>query len=493
MKHFAFISPRQISDKLADGNLQQIGVRRAILFLVFLFFFSLILPAQNGPRHALIIGNADYHHINKLTNTVKDARDMAAALSGLGFQVDLRLDVTDRQFAEAVRAYTAKLASDPQSEGFFWFTGHGAQMAGENYMLPVDISAGSAGELREHSFSLNQLLGELEFIRNRVNILVVDACRTDPFPAARRNLRSDGLAAIRDVPGDLVVMFSTAPDNTASDGPPGTNSPFAKAFLKYIASPEPVNMMIPDVVRETMIITEGEQRPFMNGSIITNKYYSLNPVRTGTTPSGTTVAASVPAASVPAVVQAPEEPEEIAEMEETAEPEETAEMVNKTGIALFAGGEFDNAIAAFSRAIALKPDFAEAFYNRGLVWHEKNEPDRAIADFDQAVRFDPLYFAAYFNRGLAYSDGKDYTRALADYNETIRLNPLHSKAHNNRGNIYVIQNDYPRALTDYTTAIRLNPQNSAAYRNRGALYRVQGRQGDADADFAAARRLGWRE
>jgi tetratricopeptide (TPR) repeat protein len=394
---------------------------------------------------------------------------MAAALTGLGFQVDLKLDLTDRQFAEAVLAYTAKLASDPQSEGFFWFTGHGAQMAGENYMLPVDISAESAGDLRERSISLNQLLGSLESARNKVNILVVDACRTDPFPVRTRNFRSGGLAAIRDVPGDLIVMFSTAPDDVASDGPPGTNSPFAEAFLKYLMSPEPVNMMVPDVVRETMIITEGEQRPFMNGSIISDKYYSLNPVRT----EGT---AQAPPQTSPVPV-----------------PEETAETINKTGIALFAGGEFDNAIAAFSRAIALNPDFTEAFYNRGLVYYEKNEPVRAIADFDQTLRLDPLYFAAYFNRGLIFLDEKDYARALADYSETIRLNPRHAKAHNNRGNIYVIQKDYSRALADYTTAIRLNPQSSAAYRNRGALYRIQGRQQDADADFAEARRLGWRE
>ncbi|MDR1949339.1 MAG: tetratricopeptide repeat protein [Spirochaetaceae bacterium] len=345
--------------------------------------------------------------------------------------------------------------------------------------------------MQNNSISLNQLLRECEAARNKVNIVVVDACRTNPFPSATRSFRSAGLAAIRDVPEDLVVMFSTAPNDVASDGPPGKNSPFAEAFLKYIASPEPVNMMAPDVVRETMIITEGEQRPFMNGSIISDKYYSLNP-RAGTESVPAAVPASVPQTAAPP--QNTPAPVETVPTGTGAPTEaETAETVLKTGIALFAGGEFEKAIAAFTRALTMKPDYTEAFYHRGLVHAERDEPIRAIADFTEAIKLDPLYAAVWFNRGLAYSDGKDYTRAMADYNETIRLNPRHAKAHNNRGNLYVVQKDYNRALADFSQAIRLNPMSTAAYRNRGSVYRALGKQGDADADFAEARRLGWRE
>ncbi|MDR1949340.1 MAG: caspase family protein [Spirochaetaceae bacterium] len=103
-------------------------------FLFFLIFLPLVLPAQTRPRNAqnarfaLVVGNAGYRYINPLTNTAKDARDLAAALTGLGYQVDLRLDVTAQDFVRAVIAYTEKLAANPQSEGFFWFTGHGSQV-----------------------------------------------------------------------------------------------------------------------------------------------------------------------------------------------------------------------------------------------------------------------------------------------------------------------------------------------------------------------------
>jgi tetratricopeptide (TPR) repeat protein len=458
------------------------------IFLIFWLLLSpILLRAQT--RYALIIGNADYRYINKLNNTGKDARDVAAALTNLGFQVDLRLDVTKEQFAGAVKAYTAKLAADPQSEGFFWFTGHGAQVQGENYMLSTDISAGSLEELRNNSVSLNQLLRECEAARNRVNILVVDACRTDPFPTTARSFRTTGLAAVKDVPGDLLIMFSTAPDNVASDGPPGKNSPFAQAFLKYVDSPEPVNMMAPDVVRETMIITEGEQRPFMNGSIISDKYYSLNSARPG---GSTAVPAAIPA-EVPAA--APTEATVNVPQAVVPAPEQKPdpETMNKTGIAFFAGGEFDRAISAFTQAITLKPDYAEAYYNRGLVYYEIKAADRALDNFSEAIRLNKSYAAAYFNRGLVYADRGDYVRALADYSETIRLNPAHAKARNNRGNVFAAQKNYDQAIADYTEAIRLNPLNAAAYRNRGSVYRIQGKQKNADADFTEARRLGWRE
>ncbi|MDR0376968.1 MAG: tetratricopeptide repeat protein, partial [Spirochaetaceae bacterium] len=443
--------------------------RTAVFLVCWLFAAAGLAAREDGPRYALIVGNADYRYISRLNNTARDARDMAAALEKLGFQVDLRIDVTAAQFAGAVKAYTAKLAADRRSEGFFWFTGHGAQMRGENYLLATDIRAGSPEDLRDNSVSLNQVLWECEAARNKVNILVVDACRTDPFPAASRTFRGAGLAAVKDVPGDLVIMFSTSPNDVASDGPPGTNSPFARAFLTYINSPEPVNMMAPDVVRETMIITEGEQRPFMNGSIIGDKYYFLNPARVGE---------AGPAAPETAAVST--------DPKTNTPPLDSFETINRNGIAFFAAEQFDDAIAAFTQAITRKPDYAEAYYNRGLVYFEIQAAGQAIADFTTAIRLDGNYAAAYFNRGLAYSGRQEYDRAMADYNETVRLAPSHAKARNNRGNMFVLRKDYDRAMADYNEAIRLNPMSAAAYRNRGGLYRLRGNRKEADADFERA-------
>jgi formylglycine-generating enzyme required for sulfatase activity len=247
------------------------------LALIFLTLFSVSLAAQSsGPRYALVIGNASYSNINKLPNTVNDARDIAAALTKLGYQADLKLDLGEKQFEAAIKSYVAKLKSNRNSEGFFWYAGHGVQINNQNYLLPVDIEPES---VERDSFSLDLLLRDFDDARNKVNIIILDACRNNPLPVFSRGAGIRGLAVVQetDIPGDLFMIFSTAPGNVADDGGAGKrNSPFAEAFLKHINSTEAITMMTTDVVRETMALTGGKQRPFSQGSIISEKYYSLN-------------------------------------------------------------------------------------------------------------------------------------------------------------------------------------------------------------------------
>jgi len=253
------------------------------LFNGFLAVFLMILPlavcfAQAGNRYALVIGNADYQRIDKLKNTVNDARDITTALQSLGYQVDLKLNLGHLQMVDAIEAFTTKLSGNRANEGFFWYAGHAVQIQDENYLLPVDVTVDTVSRVRAGSFSLNNLIDMLEGAKNKVNVLILDACRDNPLPTAGRGGGGRGLAMIRDVPSDLFVMFSTSPGNKADDGAAGKrNSPFAEAFLKYIKSNEPLSLMAVDVTQETLNLTEQRQRPFHRGSMISEKYYSLNP------------------------------------------------------------------------------------------------------------------------------------------------------------------------------------------------------------------------
>jgi hypothetical protein len=252
------------------------------LALIALVFFAvtarLWCAPGTGGRYALVIGNAEYKNIEKLTNTINDAQDIAAALRGLGFEVDLRLNVRVMQFDAAIDSYVAKLAGNSNSEGFFWYAGHGVQIENQNYLLPVDASIESERSLQRSAFSLDKLLADLASARNKVNVVILDACRNNPLPSSSRGAGGTrGLVAIQDVPSDLFVMFSTAPGDVAADGEGKRNSPFAEAFLKHINSTEPLTIMSSHVINETMTLTNG-QRPFTRGSIISDPYYSLNPV-----------------------------------------------------------------------------------------------------------------------------------------------------------------------------------------------------------------------
>jgi hypothetical protein len=236
-------------------------------------------PQTTGPRYALVIGNADYKNIDKLVNTINDARDIAAALEKLGFDVDLKLNVGRLQFGNAVDGYVKKLGSDSDSEGFFWYAGHGVQIGDQNYLLPVDAALESERVLQRDSYSLDGLLADFENAGNKVNVVVLDACRNNPLPSSSRGAGTRGLAAIQDVPGDQFVMFSTAPGDVAADGKGKRNSPFAEAFLKHIDSHQPLVIMSAYVANETMARTANAQRPFSRGSIISDALYSLNPDR----------------------------------------------------------------------------------------------------------------------------------------------------------------------------------------------------------------------
>ena len=123
----------------------------------------------------------------------------------------------------------------------------------------------------------------------------------------------------------------------------------------------------------------------------------------------------------------------------------------------------DKAIELYTRAIAEKKDFWEAYYNRGIRYRKKGDYDQAIKDYDRAIELNPQLAAAYYNRGNAYYDKGNYAQAIKDYNKAIELNPQNAEAYYNRGNAYRKKGDYDQAIKDYDKAIELNPRDASAY------------------------------
>jgi tetratricopeptide (TPR) repeat protein len=159
------------------------------------------------------------------------------------------------------------------------------------------------------------------------------------------------------------------------------------------------------------------------------------------------------------------------------------------GNAYYYNKDYDRAIADYTQAIRLDPNLAAAYYNRGIAYYDKGDYDRAIADYNQAIRLDPNYARAYYARGYAYYYNKDYDRAIADYNQAIRLDPNDARAYYARGYAYYYNKDYDRAIADYNQAIRLDPNDAAAYNNRGLAYYNQKNYDRAIADYNQAIRL----
>ena len=166
-----------------------------------------------------------------------------------------------------------------------------------------------------------------------------------------------------------------------------------------------------------------------------------------------------------------------------------AEAYNNRGAVKDALGRHDDAIADYDEAIRLKPDYAEAYNNRGAVKDALGRHDDAIADYDEAIRLKPDYAEAYANRGNVKTALGRHDDAIADQDEAIRLKPDYAEAYNNRGTVKGKSGRYTDAIADYDEAIRLQPDLAIAYNNRGAVKGKSGRYTDAIADCDEAIRL----
>lgn len=236
---------------------------------------------QQQRRIALVIGNANYE-VGKLGTPLNDATDMNAALKELGFEVILLKDATQQQMDEAIDRFTRQMT--PGSVGLFYYAGHGIQIDGENYLIPVNNGLIKVeADVRYKSVALGQILGRMAEAENAVNIVILDACRDNPFRGFKRSL-SRGLTAVQTATGSLIA-FATAPGKVADDGN-GRNGLFTSFLLKYIREPIDVDAMLRKVRAEVAKTTKNYQVPWNSSSLIGEFSFNSSPsVVTAPTPT----------------------------------------------------------------------------------------------------------------------------------------------------------------------------------------------------------------
>lgn len=263
------------------------------LLLLCLCLAGSTLAAGNEARIALVIGNSAYKTA-PLKNPAKDARDMAGLLKSLGFKVTLKVDAGVKEMEEAVRQFGQDLRQG--GVGLFYFAGHGLQVQGSNYLVPVDAKIQTESDVRFECVDAGRVLGKMEDAGNTLNIVVLDACRNNPFSRGFRSAER-GLAEMRAPTGSLIA-YATAPGSVASDGS-GDNGIYTKHLLQTMRTP---GLPITDVfmrVRMGVVAETGKKQVPWESSSLTGYFYLA-----GTTPAGQSQPAAPPPLSAPAPVQA---------------------------------------------------------------------------------------------------------------------------------------------------------------------------------------------
>ncbi len=224
-------------------------------------------------RVALVIGNGAYRNAPPLTNPPNDARVIAEAVRGAGFELvggKVMLDLDRAGTEQAIRSFGQQLRGG--AIGLFYYAGHGIQISGSNYLVPVSASLASEADVKYELVDVNYVLDEMTHAGNRLNVIILDACRNNPF--ANRGMRavSGGLAQMQ-APSGTVISYATQPGNVAADGA-GGNSPFTEALVASIRAPgRSVFEVFNDVGVSVKKKTSGTQQPWLATSPIEGQFY----------------------------------------------------------------------------------------------------------------------------------------------------------------------------------------------------------------------------
>jgi len=252
--------------------------------LLVCMFFGLLgmapFPLEAQHRRALVIGNAAYT-TSPLRNPIHDATEMATLLRQLGFEVTFIRDVDKPTMERAVGDFTRGVPKG--TAGLFYFSGHGAQIEGLNYLLPIGREFTQPTDVKYHAIAADWILGRMEDTGMEVKLVILDACRNNPFGRSWSKALDRGLA-VMDAPNGSLIAYATSPKQTASDGV-GDHSPYTARLLREMPIPgRPVELVFKAVRLGVQQETQGEQVPWESTSLSGDFYFVPTGAVTEATP-----------------------------------------------------------------------------------------------------------------------------------------------------------------------------------------------------------------
>ncbi len=240
--------------------------------LGFVALLALLVQAPaasaEGPRVALVIGNGDYDdNIGRLRNPTNDAKLIARSLGQLGFKVLLKTDTDQNEMKRAIRDFGEALRdAGPDATGLFYYAGHGVQVDGTNYLLPIGAHIEAEADVEIEAISADTILKQMQFAENKVNLVFLDACRNNPLTRGFRS-SSRGLARV-DAPRGSFIGYSTAPGDVSVDGD-SSNSPYTAALAEELLRPGAAIEEVHRAVRLRVLQATGDRQTPWDSSSLT--------------------------------------------------------------------------------------------------------------------------------------------------------------------------------------------------------------------------------
>jgi len=224
--------------------------------------------AVTEKRLALVIGNSDYGNSMVLKNSANDANLMEGTLKTLGFNVTKLINATKNDMYEALRGFSKKLPE--YNVALFYYAGHGAQVAGQNYLIPTDALLKEPADCKWEAMRVSDIIEEFEKVPENINIVILDACRDNPFRSWSRG-GAQGFRVMNAASG-TIISYATAENSTAADGP-DKNGTFTEELVKQMNIPQSIYQVFNNTRKEVMKRTNNLQRPTESNNLTGDFYF----------------------------------------------------------------------------------------------------------------------------------------------------------------------------------------------------------------------------
>ncbi len=338
---------------------------RALIYLIVLLTLTAVAPAQAERRVALVIGNGAYTNAPALKNPAHDAAVVSASLKALKFEVTEVINGDHRRMLDAMSAFGR--AASGVDVALVFYAGHGVQVSGRNWLLPVASTISAETDLPAQAIRTSDLMDVMETSGAALKLMILDACRNNPLPKSASRGATRGLARLEARSAGTMITFATAPGDVAADGT-GANSPFTTALAQHITTPGLEIRQLMGRVRETVYKSTGKkQLPWVNEALIGEFYFA------GKDPNATPVPIAPPKAI--AVVEADPQAAGPTEKEAFA----LARSLNTTGgwdafLQQFPSGPYAGFAAAAKAKLTAQP---AANQQTATLAPQRSEPDRS--------------------------------------------------------------------------------------------------------------------